>query len=171
MAKKEEKKEVQEIKEEVAQVETKETVELSKEELEALLQKARTSAQQEMALAQAKENAKKALEEEAKAKREEILNMESTRQILNNQKKFKCVIYAPEGESNVKGSSLSINGVEYKFEYGKELILPEAAIELLQNCKTFGTPKVIDGIDEYGNKCKTLAPNKIEKFKVSARPA
>ena len=171
MAKKEEKKEVQEVKEEVAQVETKDTIELSKEELDALLQKARTSAQQEMALAQAKENAKKALEEEAKAKNEEILNMESTRQILNKQQKFKCVIYAPEGENNVKGSSLSINGVEYKFEYGKEVVLPEAAIELLENCKTFGTPKVIDGIDEYGNKCKTLAPNKIAKFKVSSRPA
>lgn len=165
MAKKEE------IKEEIQTTpEVSEKVELTKEELDALLAKARTSAQQEMAIAQAKEQAKKALEEEAKSKREEELTIASTKQILNNQTKYKCVIYAPEGEEKVKGSSLSINGVEYKFEYGKEVVLPEAAIELLESCKTFGTPKTIDTIDEYGNKVKAIAPNKISKYKVSYRP-
>lgn len=165
------KKDIKEVKETQVVEEVKETIELTKEELDAMLLKAKTSAQQEMALAQAKENAKKALEEEAKNKREDVLNQASTRQILNAQKKYKCVIYAPEGEDNVKGSSLSINGVEFKFEYGKEVVLPEAAIELLENCKSFGTPKVIEGVDQYGNKCKTLAPNKIAKYKVSYRPA
>lgn len=119
-------------------------IELTKDELDAILTKAKNEARQEMAMAQAKEEVRKALEEKQK---EDVYSDVSTRQLLNEQQKYKVIVYPAEGERQGQMGVININGVKFTFKYGEETILPEAALEVLKNSKSFGEPKLVKDAD------------------------
>lgn len=142
-----------------------EKVELTKEELDALVKKKENAVRQQIAMEQAREEAKKALEEQAKQAKEEVLSDMDTRKILNEEPKYKVIVYPAEGEKNGNMGVININGIKFKFKYGEETVLPESALSVLENSKTFGAPKFVKDADG-----SHYEPQKIQKRAFSARP-
>lgn len=140
------KKEEATVVEETAEAE-KPKYELTKDELEALLRKKEEATRQQIAMAQAKAEAKKQLAEEAEAAKNANLSDLSTRTMLNQERKYKVVVYPAEGEKNGDAGVININGVKFRFKYGEETVLPESALDILKNSKTFGQPKLVKDVD------------------------
>lgn len=155
------------------QEEAKETVqpaqdkiELTKEQLDALVTKKQNEVRQEIAMKEAKAKAEAALKEQAEEARGKVLSDISTRQILNEEKKYKVIVYPAEGESQGGAGVININGVKFEFKYGDEVILPESALDILKNSKTFGAPKLVKEADGAH-----YEPVKVQKRAYNAVPA
>lgn len=155
------------------QEEAKETVqpaqdkiELTKEQLDALITKKQNEVRQEIAMKEAKAKAEEALKEQAEEARGKVLSDISTRQILNTEKKYKVIVYPAEGESQGGAGVININGVKFEFKYGDEVILPESALDILKNSKTFGAPKLVKEADGAH-----YEPVKVQKRAYNATPA
>lgn len=155
------------------QEEAKETVqpaqdkiELTKEQLDALVTKKQNEVRQEIAMKEAKAKAEAALKEQAEEARGKVLSDISTRQILNAEKKYKVIVYPAEGESQGGAGVININGVKFEFKYGDEVILPESALDILKNSKTFGAPKLVKEADGAH-----YEPVKVQKRAYNAVPA
>lgn len=155
------------------QEEAKETVqpaqdkiELTKEQLDALVTKKQNEVRQEIAMKEAKAKAEAALKEQAEEARGKVLSDISTRQILNTEKKYKVIVYPAEGESQGGAGVININGVKFEFKYGDEVILPESALDILKNSKTFGAPKLVKEADGAH-----YEPVKVQKRAYNATPA
>ena len=155
------------------QEEAKETVqpaqdkiELTKEQLDALVAKKQNEVRQEIAMKEAKAKAEAALKEQAEEARGKVLSDISTRQILNTEKKYKVIVYPAEGESQGGAGVININGVKFEFKYGDEVILPESALDILKNSKTFGAPKLVKEADGAH-----YEPVKVQKRAYNATPA
>lgn len=155
------------------QEEAKETVqpaqdkiELTKEQLDALVAKKQNEVRQEIAMKEAKAKAEQALKEQAEEARGKVLSDISTRQILNTEKKYKVIVYPAEGESQGGAGVININGVKFEFKYGDEVILPESALDILKNSKTFGAPKLVKEADGAH-----YEPVKVQKRAYNATPA
>lgn len=141
-------------------------IELTKEQLDALVEKKQNEVRQEIAMKEAKAEAEKALKEQAEAAHGKVLSDISTRQMLNEEKKYKVVVYPAEGESQGGLGVININGVKFEFKYGEETILPESAIDVLKNSKTFGAPKLVkDGDGAH------YEPVKVQKRAYNSTPA
>jgi len=153
-------------KEEATQTVQSDKIELTKEQLDALVEKKQKEVLQEVAMKEAKEEAEKALKEQAEAARGKVLSDISTRQMLNEEKKYKVIVYPAEGESMGGLGVININGVKFEFKYGEETILPESAIDVLKNSKTYGAP--VEVKDETG---KHFEPVKVQKRAYNATPA
>ena len=149
-----------------AVVEQPKKFELTKEELEALLRKKEEATRQNIALAEAKAAAKKQLDEEAEKAKGAVLSDVSTRSLLNKEQKYKVVVYPAEGEQQGGRGVININGVKFKFKYGEEVVLPESALDILKNSKTFGEPKVVRDSDG-----SHYEPVKVQKRAFNAIPA
>lgn len=151
-------------KEVMQEVQEEKKIELTKEELDALISKTKAETTQEIAMTQAKANAKAALEEEVKAAQQANLDIFNTKKLLNEQKQYRVVIHPAAGDDDAKVGSLSINGVKYKFKYNEETVLPAAAIELLKNSMTYGKPELVQERDKYGHVIATaLKSKKVQK--------
>lgn len=141
-------------------------IELTKEQLDALINKKQNEVRQEIAMKEAKEKAEAALKEQAEEARGKVMSDISTRQMLNEEKKYKVVVYPAEGENQGGLGVININGVKFEFKYGEEVVLPESAIDILKNSKTFGAPKLVkDGDGAH------YEPVKVQKRAYNAVPA
>lgn len=158
-------KKQEEVKE-TAQPVQSDKIELTKEQLDALVTKKQNEVRQEIAMKEAKEKAEKALKEQAEEARGKVLSDISTRQLLNQEKKYKVVVYPAEGESQGGAGVININGVKFEFKYGDEVILPESALDILKNSKTFGAPKLVKEADGAH-----YEPVKVQKRAYNAVPA
>lgn len=141
-------------------------IELTKEQLDALVAKKQNEVRQEIAMKEAKEQAEQALKEQAQAAHGKVLSDISTRQMLNEEPKYKVVVYPAEGESQGGLGVININGVKFEFRYGEETVLPESALDVLKNSKTFGAPKEVKDSDG-----KHFEPVKVQKRAYNAVPA
>lgn len=141
-------------------------IELTKEQLDALIAKKQTEVRQEIAMKEAKEAAEQALKEEAEAAHGKVLSDISTRQMLNEEKKYKVIVYPAEGENQGGLGVININGVKFEFKYGEETVLPESALDILKNSKTFGAPKLVKDPDG-----SHYEPMKVQKRAYNAVPA
>ena len=143
-----------------------EKIELTKEQLDALINKKQNEVRQEIAMKEAKAKAEQALKEEAEEARGKVLSDISTRQVLNEEKKYKCIVYPAEGETQGGAGVININGVKFEFKYGEPTILPESALDILKNSKTYGAPKLVkDGDGAH------YEPVKVQKRAYNAEPA
>ena len=159
-------KKQEEANETAAQTVQPEKIELTKEQLDALVEKKQNEVRQEIAMKKAKEEAEQALKEQAEAAHGKVLSDISTRQMLNEEKKYKVVVYPAEGESMGGLGVININGVKFEFKYGEETILPESAIDVLKNSKTYGAP--VEVKDETG---RHFEPVKVQKRAYNSTPA
>lgn len=159
-------KKQEEVKEETVQTAQPEKIELTKEQLDALIAKKQKEARQEVAMAEAKAKAEEALKEQAEEARGQVLSDISTRQMLNQEPKYKVIVYPAEGESQGGMGVININGVKFEFKYGEETYLPESALDVLKNSKTFGAPKAVKEADGMSYK-----PVKVQKRAYQAIPA
>lgn len=141
-------------------------IELTQEELDALLKKTENVTRQQIAMENAKAEAKKALEEEAKSAREDVFSDMTTRQALNAEQKYKVVIAPAEGEKHGGLGVININGVKFEFKYGEEVVLPESALDILKNSHTFGKPKLVKDSDGAH-----YEPVMVQKRSYNATPA
>lgn len=141
-------------------------IELTKEQLDALIEKKQTEVRQEIAMKEAKAKAEQALKEQAEAAHGKVMSDISTRQMLNEEKKYKVVVYPAEGESQGGLGVININGVKFEFKYGEETILPESALDVLKNSKTFGAPKLVKDSDGAH-----YEPVKVQKRAFNSTPA
>lgn len=155
----------EETKEAVQTVES-EKIELTKEQLDALIAKKQKEARQEVAMAEAKAKAEQALKEQAEEARGQVLSDISTRQMLNQEPKYKVIVYPADGESQGGLGVVNINGVKFEFKYGEETYLPESALDVLKNSKTFGAPKLVKDSDGAH-----YEPVKVQKRAYNAVPA
>lgn len=151
---------------ETAQTAQSEKIELTKEQLDALINKKQNEVRQEIAMKEAKEKAEAALKEQAEEARGKVMSDISTRKMLNEEKKFKVVVYPAEGEAQGGAGVININGVKFEFKYGEEVVLPESAIDVLKNSKTFGAPKAVKTADGMA-----YEPVKVQKRAFNAVPA
>jgi hypothetical protein len=143
-----------------------EKLELTKEQLDAIIEKKQKEVRQEIAMKEAKDLAEKALKEKAEAAQGKVMSDISTRQALNAEKKYKVIVYPAEGESQGGLGVININGVKFEFKYGEEVILPESALDILNNSKTFGAPKLVkDGDGAH------YEPVKVQKRAYNSTPA
>ena len=159
-------KKQEEAKVEAAQDAQPKKIELTKEQLDALIAKKQTEVRQEIAMKEAKEKAEQALKEKAEEARGKVLSDISTRQMLNEEAKYKVVVYPAEGESQGGLGVININGVKFEFKYGEETILPESALDVLKNSKTFGAPKYVKDSDGAH-----YEPVKVQKRAFNSTPA
>ena len=143
-----------------------EKIELTKEQLDALVAKKQNEVRQEIAMKEAKAKAEAALKEQAEEARGKVLSDISTRQLLNEEPKYKVVVYPAEGESQGGLGVININGVKFEFKYGEETVLPESALDVLKNSKTFGAPKYVKDSDGAH-----YEPVKVQKRAYNAHPA
>lgn len=141
-------------------------IELTKEQLDALVEKKQNEVRQEIAMKEAKEKAEQALKEQAEAAQGKVFSDISTRQMLNGEKKYKVIVYPAEGENQGGLGVININGVKFEFKYGEETVLPESAIDILKNSKTFGAPKLVKDADG-----SHYEPVKVQKRAYNATPA
>lgn len=153
-------------KEETAQTVQSEKIELTKEQLDALIEKKQKEVRQEIAMKEAKEKAEQALKEQAEEAHGKVLSDISTRQMLNQEQKYKVVVYPAEGESQGGLGVININGVKFEFKYGEETVLPESALDILKNSKTFGAPKLVKDSDG-----SHYEPIKVQKRAYNSTPA
>lgn len=140
----------EEVKEEAVKEESAaepEKISLTQEELDALLKKTENMTRQQIAMENAKAEAKKALDEEAKAAREDVYSDMTTRKALEAEQKYKVVVSPSEGEKHGGLGVININGVKFEFKYGEEVVLPESALDILKNSHTFGKPKLVKDAD------------------------
>ena len=151
---------------ETAQTIQPEKIELTKEQLDALIAKKQTEVRQEIAMKEAKEKAEQALKEQAEEAHGKVLSDISTRQMLNEEKKYKVIVYPAEGEAQGGLGVININGVKFEFKYGEEVILPESALELLKNSKNFGAPALVKDSDGAH-----YEPVKVQKRAYNSTPA
>ena len=151
---------------ETAQTVQSDKIELTKEQLDALINKKQNEVRQEIAMKDAKAKAEQALKEQAEEARGKVMSDISTRQMLNEEKKYKVVVYPAEGESQGGLGVININGVKFEFKYGEETVLPESALDVLKNSKTFGAPKYVK--DDDG---AHYEPVKVQKRAFNATPA
>lgn len=159
-------KKPEEATKETAQTAQPAKIELTKEQLDALINKKQNEVRQEIAMKEAKEKAEAALKEQAEEARGKVMSDISTRQMLNEEKKYKVVVYPAEGENQGGLGVININGVKFEFKYGEEVVLPESAIDILKNSKTFGAPKLVkDGDGAHYD------PVKVQKRAYNAVPA
>ena len=156
----------QEEAKETVQTAQPEKIELTKEQLDALVAKKQNEVRQEIAMKEAKVKAEQALKEQAEEARGKVLSDISTRQVLNEEKKYKVVVYPAEGESQGGMGVININGVKFEFKYGEETVLPESALDILKNSKTFGAPKYVKDSDGAH-----YEPVKVQKRAYNAVPA
>ena len=154
------------VKEETAQTVQSDKIELTKEQLDALIEKKQKEARQEVAMAEAKAKAEQALKEQAEEARGQVLSDISTKQMLNQEPKYKVVVYPADGESQGGLGVININGVKFEFKYGEETYLPESALDVLKNSKTFGAPKFVKDSDGAH-----YEPVKVQKRAYNAVPA
>ncbi len=150
----------------VAQDAQPKKIELTKEELDALIAKKQNETRQEIAMAEAKKNAQEALKKEAEDARGAVLSDMGTRQMLNAEQKYKVVVYPAEGETQGGYGVININGVKFEFKYGEETVLPESALDILRNSKTFGAPRVVKDSDGAH-----YEPVKVQKRAFNSTPA
>ena len=141
-------------------------IELTKEQLDALVTKKQNEVRQEIAMKEAKAEAEEALRKQAEDARGKVLSDISTRQMLNQEQKYKVVVYPAEGESQGDLGVININGVKFEFKYGEETVLPESALDVLKNSKTFGAPKYVKDSDG-----SHYEPVKVQKRAFSSHPA
>lgn len=160
------KKQQEEAIKETAQADAQPKIELTKEQLEALIAKKQTEVRQEIAMKEAKAKAEAALKEQAEEARGKVMSDISTRQVLNEEKKYKVVVYPAEGESQGGLGVININGVKFEFKYGEPTVLPESALDILKNSKTFGAPKYVKDADGAH-----YEPVKVQKRAFSSEPA
>lgn len=151
---------------ETAQTVQSDKIELTKEQLDALINKKQNEVRQEIAMKDAKAKAEQALKEQAEEARGKVMSDISTRQMLNEENKYKVVVYPAEGESQGGLGVININGVKFEFKYGEETVLPESALDILKNSKTFGAPKYVK--DDDG---AHYEPVKVQKRAFNATPA
>lgn len=142
------------------------TIALTKEQLDALINKKQNEVRQEIAMKEAKAKAEQALKEEAEEARGKVMSDISTRQMLNEEKKYKVIVGPAEGENQGGLGVININGVKFEFKYGEETILPESALDVLKNSKTFGAPKLVKDSDGAH-----YEPVKVQKRLYNAVPA
>lgn len=140
-------------------------IELTQEELDAIKRKTENAVRQQIAMEQAKAEAKEALEEEAKSAKETVLSDMATRAILNQEQKYRVTIFPAEGEKNVTQGSIKINGVKIKFKYGEPTIMPESCLSILKNSHTFGNPELVK--DSEG---AHYEPRKVQKRAFNSEP-
>ena len=159
-------KKQEEVKEETVQTAQPEKIELTKEQLDALIAKKQKEARQEVAMAEAKAKAEQALKEQAEEARGQVLSDISTRQMLNQEPKYKVIVYPADGESQGGMGVVNINGVKFEFKYGEETYLPESALDVLKNSKTLGAPKLVKDSDGAH-----YEPVKVQKRAYQAVPA
>ncbi len=159
-------KKKEEAVEEAVQTAQEEKIELTKEQLDALISKKQTEVRQEIAMKEAKEKAEQALKEQAEAAHGKVLSDISTRQILNQEPKYKVIVYPAEGEAQGGLGVININGVKFEFKYGEEVVLPESALDILKNSKTFGAPKLVKDSDG-----SHYEPVKVQKRAYNSTPA
>ena len=159
-------KKQEEVKEETVQTAQPEKIELTKEQLDALIAKKQKEARQEVAMAEAKAKAEQALKEQAEEARGQVLSDISTKQMLNQEPKYKVIVYPADGESQGGLGVININGVKFEFKYGEETYLPESALDVLKNSKTFGAPKLVKDSDGAH-----YEPVKVQKRAYNAVPA
>lgn len=159
-------KKQEEAKEETVQNAQPEKIELTKEQLDALIAKKQKEARQEVAMAEAKAKAEQALKEQAEEARGQVLSDISTKQMLNQEPKYKVIVYPADGESQGGLGVININGVKFEFKYGEETYLPESALDVLKNSKTFGAPKLVKDSDGAH-----YEPVKVQKRAYNAVPA
>lgn len=151
---------------ETAQTAQPEKIELTKEQLDALIAKKQTEVRQEIAMKEAKAQAEQALKEQAEEARGKVLSDISTRQMLNQEQKYKVIVYPAEGEAQGGLGVININGVKFEFKYGEEVYLPESALDVLKNSKTFGAPKLVKDSDGAH-----YEPVKVQKRAFNSTPA
>lgn len=159
-------KKQEEAKVQAAQDSQPEKIELTKEQLDALIEKKQTEVRQEIAMKEAKKEAEQALKEQAMEAKGKVLSDISTRQVLNEEPKYKVVVYPAEGEAQGGLGVININGVKFEFKYGEETVLPESALDVLKNSKTFGAPKYVKDSDGAH-----YEPVKVQKRAFSSTPA
>lgn len=156
------------VEEKEAKVETNaqpDKIELTQEELDALIKKKENAVRQQIAMDNAREEAKKALEDEAKSAREDVLSDVSTRAVLQKEQKYRVTIYPAEGESKVGRGCININGVKFPFKYGEPTIMPESCLSILKNSHTFGNPVLVKDSDG-----SHYEPKMVQKRAYNAEP-